>query len=215
MHPLLPLIAFTSLYWLAAGGRALATGNSEFLLYIGQMGLLGILVLWAHRLARFSMPVLWMLSVWGLMHLAGGTVPVPPQMAQINDEDQTHAVLYGLWFIRDVFKYDNLVHMYGFFAATLACGEALRPFLARGARPRLALFVVIAGAGMGLGAVNEIIEFIATVVFPKTNVGDYRNNALDLCWNAVGACAAAALTCRSLARAARSASASAAPTVSP
>jgi hypothetical protein len=45
---------------------------------------------------------------------------------------------------------------------------------------------------MGLGAINEIIEFVATVVVPETGVGGYVNNALDLCWNGVGATIAAA-----------------------
>jgi hypothetical protein len=40
---------------------------------------------------------------------------------------------------------------------------------------------------MGLGAVNEIIEFIAVVVFPNTNAGGYVNTALDLVFNGAGA----------------------------
>ncbi len=46
---------------------------------------------------------------------------------------------------------------------------------------------------MGLGAVNEIIEFIAVVVFPNTNVGGYVNTALDLVFNAAGAITAMVL----------------------
>lgn len=46
---------------------------------------------------------------------------------------------------------------------------------------------------MGLGAVNEIIEFIAVVVFPNTNVGGYINTALDLVFNALGAIVAMVL----------------------
>ena len=40
---------------------------------------------------------------------------------------------------------------------------------------------------MGLGAVNEIIEFTAVLAVPDTNVGGYYNTALDLCFNAGGA----------------------------
>ena len=40
---------------------------------------------------------------------------------------------------------------------------------------------------MGLGAVNEIIEFIAVLSFPDTNVGGYLNTSLDLVFNALGA----------------------------
>ena len=40
---------------------------------------------------------------------------------------------------------------------------------------------------MGLGAVNEIIEFSAVLMLPDTNVGGYYNTALDLCFNGLGA----------------------------
>lgn len=42
-------------------------------------------------------------------------------------------------------------------------------------------------AAMGLGAVNEMIEFSAVLLVPDTNVGGYVNTALDLCFNALGA----------------------------
>jgi len=42
-------------------------------------------------------------------------------------------------------------------------------------------------AGLGLGALNEIVEFIITVVVQSTGVGSYVNNALDLVFNFVGA----------------------------
>lgn len=184
-HPALAL--FVVAYVTAAGIRCAATGNSEFLLYVAQVAVLATLVIWAHQRANFEGLVLWSLGIWGFLHLAGGTVPVPPSTAQINDADQTKAVLYGYWFIRDWFKYDNLVHCFGFFAATLAAARALEPFLDARAPSRLALWVIVCSAGMGLGATNEMIEFAATVMFPRTNVGDYRNNALDLCWNALGA----------------------------
>ena len=40
---------------------------------------------------------------------------------------------------------------------------------------------------MGLGALNEILEFIGVLLFPKTNVGDYFNNVWDLTFNTIGA----------------------------
>jgi uncharacterized membrane protein YjdF len=198
-HPALAI--FVVAYVAAAGIRCAATGNNEFLLYVAQVGVLATLVIWAHQRANFGPLVLWSLGIWGFLHLAGGTVPVPPGMAQINDADQTKAVLYGFWFIRGWFKYDNLVHCFGFFAATLAVARALEPFLDASVRSRLALWVIICTAGMGLGATNEMIEFAATVMFPETNVGDYRNNALDLCWNALGAAVATTIALRHRSRA--------------
>jgi hypothetical protein len=49
------------------------------------------------------------------------------------------------------------------------------------------IYVYPALAAMGLGAVNEIIEFIAVLSVPDTNVGGYLNTALDLVFNAAGA----------------------------
>lgn len=46
-------------------------------------------------------------------------------------------------------------------------------------------------AGMGLGALNEVIEFIITLLVPENNVGGYVNTALDLVYNMVGAVIAA------------------------
>ncbi len=189
-HP--GLFVFTMSYILAAGARALATDNREFLMYLAQMLVLIGLILWAHRRARFSAGVLWGLSIWGMLHMAGGLVPVPVERAQ-TDPGAESAVLYSLWLIGpDRFKYDNLVHAYGFFMATMACWQAMRRYLGQRARPGLAFAVILASAGMGLGSVNEIIEFIASELFPDNNVGGYRNNSIDLIYNAIGAAAASA-----------------------
>ena len=52
------------------------------------------------------------------------------------------------------------------------------------------IYLYPALAAMGLGAVNEIIEFLAVLSVPETNVGGYVNTALDLVFNAGGAVSA-------------------------
>jgi putative membrane protein len=42
-------------------------------------------------------------------------------------------------------------------------------------------------AGLGVGAVNEIVEYIATLVVPETGVGGYDNTLLDLISDLIGA----------------------------
>jgi hypothetical protein len=49
--------------------------------------------------------------------MAGGLIAVPESWP-INGE---HRVLYSLWLIPDVLKYDHVVHAYGFGVTTLAC----------------------------------------------------------------------------------------------
>ena len=53
------------------------------------------------------------------------------------------------------------------------------------------IVVLCAAGGMGFGAFNEVVEFIATRIFPKTNVGDYENTGFDLVYNLIGATIAA------------------------
>ncbi len=42
-------------------------------------------------------------------------------------------------------------------------------------------------AGLGMGALNEVVEFIAAEIVPDSGVGGYENTALDLCADLVGA----------------------------
>jgi hypothetical protein len=46
---------------------------------------------------------------------------------------------------------------------------------------------------MGVGAANEVVEFLATRVLPETNVGGYENTGWDLVSNTVGCLIAAVL----------------------
>jgi hypothetical protein len=51
---------------------------------------------------------------------------------------------------------------------------------------------------MGFGALNEVIEFIAVLTIPNTNVGGYVNTGFDLVSNLVGCVIAAALIRRKI-----------------
>ena len=79
-----------------------------------------------------------------------------------------------------ILKFDQVVHAFGFAVATLVMYEIIRPRW-RGSRGLLS-FVAFLG-GMGLGALNEIVEFVAVLVFPATGVGGYFNTGLDLVFN--------------------------------
>ncbi len=57
------------------------------------------------------------------------------------------------------------------------------------------MLVLVAAAGMGFGAMNEVVEFIATLTMPETNVGGYINTGWDLVSNLTG-CTLAALLIR-------------------
>lgn len=116
---------------------------------------------------------LWMLSAWSGLHLAGGLAPNPTGQTDI---------LYGMWLIDGVLRWDQMVHGFGIAAATLALITA-----ARGSdRPLLWGFVL----GQGVGLANETVENVFAALVDSSNVGDAVNTAWDLGWHLIGGSAA-------------------------
>jgi len=175
------VLGFTATYTTGFAAWFLSAGNSEFIWYVLTMLLLIGLVFRIARESRFPPALLWGLSFWGLAHMAGGGVPVG------------ETVLYGVQLLPlggegelRILKYDQLVHAYGFGVTAWMLWHLMNahfPSL-RGTRT---IIVYPALASMGLGAANEIVEFAAVLIFPKTGVGGYYNTALDLVFNALGA----------------------------
>jgi Predicted membrane protein (DUF2238) len=159
----------------------LSIGNFEFVVYIATMLILIALVGLSLRKGEYPVAMLWALSIWGLLHMAGGGVPV------------AGSVLYNLRLVPLVenefyyiLKYDQLVHAYGFGVTAWVLHHLMvRHYPAT--TGTATAYVYPALGAMGLGAVNEIIEFTAVLLVPDTNVGGYYNTALDLCFNALGA----------------------------
>lgn len=191
-QPIWPVACFTFAYLFAALAVALGRGNFEFLLYIAVMLVLMGVVWVVDRRVGLSSGVLWGLSVWGLAHMAGGLVVVPPGWP-VNGENR---VLYSLWLIPGRLKYDQVVHAFGFAITTWVCWQALRAAIRHhgGApAPTFGLMVLCAAAGLGFGALNEVLEFAATLLLPQTNVGGYLNTGWDLVANLFGVTLAATL----------------------
>lgn len=186
-----PVLGFTLSYMAVALVASLRGQSGEFLLYIAVMAALLVVVAVVHLRVGLPAAALWALSLWGLAHMAGGLMPVP---AAWPIEGRSR-VLYNLWLVPQVLKYDQLVHAYGFGVVTWVCWLGLRGAFARrgvAVHPTLGLLTLCATAGMGFGAANEVVEFVATRVLPETNVGGYVNTGWDLVSNTVG-CVAAAL----------------------
>ena len=85
----------------------------------------------------------------------------------------------------------------GFGVTTWVCWQALAAILmsvgAKNVRPTFGMLVLAVAGGMGFGALNEVIEFVATLMVPNTNVGGYVNTGWDLVANLIGATVAATL----------------------
>ena len=174
----------TVAYVIAASLFAVLHGNREFVFYIVVMVSLMALIYAMHRRVGLSAALLWCLSAWGLMHMAGGLLPVPESWPTDNG-----SVLYNLWLIPNFLKYDQFVHAYGFGITTWLCWQGLSATVA--VKPTIGILTLCAAGGMGIGAFNEIVEFAATLTIPNTNVGGYNNTGWDLVANLVG-CAIAA-----------------------
>jgi len=188
-RPQAAVAAFTLAYLLPFAARCLLGGDREFLLYLAVMLLLVPAVAAVHAAVGLHVGALWGLSLWGLAHLAGGLVRVPESWPHDGA-----AVLYNWWLVPGRLKYDQVVHFLGFGLSTWICWQGLAAALRRRGcdpRPSAGLLAVAALAGMGLGAVNEIVEFVAVLTIPDTNVGGYVNTGWDLVANAAGAVAAA------------------------
>lgn len=187
-----PVITFTFGYLVIALVGAVVRRDLEFLFYIVVMLVLIGAVAVVHSHVGLSTGTLWALSVWGLAHMAGGLLVVPASWPT-NAESR---VLYTLWLIPDRLKYDHVVHAWGFGITTWVCWQGIRSAIHRrggAAVPTFGLMVLSAAAGLGFGAMNEVVEFVATLLVPETNVGGYRNTGWDLVANLTGATVAVTL----------------------
>jgi len=196
-RPPLSVVVFTLGYIGLAAVFATVGGNREFVFYIGVMLVLFGAIWVVNARVGLSPGLLWALSAWGFLHMAGGLVPIGEGLPVHGP----NRVLYSLWLIPGYLKYDQLTHAYGFGVVTWLCWQGLADGLrkagqeaGRGApRPPVGVLVLCAAAGMGFGALNEVVEFIATLTLPSTNVGGYENTGWDLVANLVGCTLAAVL----------------------
>lgn len=181
------VILVAAFYLVAAISAAVTQHNWEFLkVYIPFFMVIVAVVTLMHRRVNFSNVLLWCLTLWGALHLAGGLVKLPEGW-EFDGENQ---VFYSWWILGNWLKYDHVVHAFGFGTTTWLTWEALRASiqqrLGRKLFPSLGMISLCVFTGMGLGALNEIVEFIAVLSLPSTNVGDYYNTCWDLVANMIG-----------------------------
>jgi len=158
--------------------------NYEFIAYVGVIVLLFILILFTNKRVNYPNLVLWGLAVWGFLHMSGGAL-------RIGSEK-----IYGLVLIPivgepyNILRYDHLGHIFGFGVATLVMFVLLKPLIKFPIKNWWKISLIIMMAGMGVGAFNEVVEFVTTVFVSETGVGGYINTSLDLVSNLIGACLA-------------------------
>jgi uncharacterized membrane protein YjdF len=175
-----PILVVNLAYIVGFGALSVARLNYEFIIYTLVIVVFFVLVLLTQRRVEFSPFVLWGLTAWGVMHMAGGHVPIGA--GRLYD-----VMLVTLSPRYQVIKYDQAVHLFGFGAATLVCYHLLRRRLGAGASAGAVLLSLVVLMGMGLGALNEVIELLVVLIVPASGVGGYFNTAFDLASNMLGA----------------------------
>jgi uncharacterized membrane protein YjdF len=179
-----PFVAVVGFYLVLAVIYAVRRWNTEFLYYavimLGQIAC----VIWLDRKVRLPTWVLWSLALWGFLHMLGGSMLIPERFA---DSDTGAVTLYSLRLEPWLPRYDQTIHTFGFTVASMTAWCGIRTLLAPRRHGRIALWSLVWLCGMGLGALNEVIEFVATRILPSTNVGGYSNTGWDLVSNLLGA----------------------------
>jgi uncharacterized membrane protein YjdF len=186
-----PVLFFTACYAAAITVVSVAAGTPGLAMYLALMAVMVPVLYQVHKHYPLGPALLWSFSIWGLVHMAGGLVPIPAGWSKEGE----HSVLYSWWLIPGLLKYDQIVHAYGFGITTWLCWHMLKGALrspdGSPVRPTFGVLILCMAGGMGFGALNEVVEFIATLVLPDTNIGDYTNIGWDLVANLVGASVAA------------------------
>lgn len=156
--------------------------NYEFVMYVFVVLFFFALIIFTNKKINYPNFVLWGLSLWGLLHMCGGGILLGSEKMR----------LYGLMLINlsteySIFRYDQFVHIVGFFVATLVMFVILKPVLKKDFDNWASVSIIIIMAGLGVGALNELIEFLAVVLIPETGVGGFVNTSMDLVADLVGA----------------------------
>ncbi len=188
MHPYLgrgrgAVFFFTLAYIVAFSLGFIYGGNYEFAIYTVVM--VAALGLMTYIIRDIDIPngFLWALSIMGIIHMAGGGLHVGGegerlyayQLLDLYDDGR------GL----QLLKYDQLVHVLGYGVIAAAVHYLMyRALPEMDSIARASISVLVA---MALGSINEMAEFFAVLILPRTGVGDYFNTMLDFSFNTLGA----------------------------
>ena len=174
------IILFNAIYILAYSIYYLSIKNYEFLWYVLVLVFFAVLIAGTLRKTNFDYLILWGLSLWGFLHMSGGGLIVNGNVLYALE-------VWKFFEIGDTYilKFDQFVHAFGFFVTTLVGWHMLKPYLNNKTNYKI-IYPLLFFIATGAGALNELVEFFAVIIFPSTGVGGYYNTALDLVFNSIG-----------------------------
>lgn len=170
------VLLFTVFYLGIFTVLSLINGDYEFLIYSVVVSFIILFVTKHYHKLHLPLHLLGALSLLGVLHFLGGILRVG------------ESSLYSTYFLWGTMRFDNIIHLLAIFVLTFVAYNLLKPNLG----PRMNhspffLASILVLVSLGLGAVNEIIEFFVVATGIQAGVGSYVNNALDLVYNAIGA----------------------------
>jgi len=171
-------------------GYGLATHSPSTVGYVSSVLVIAAAVMW---LRRAVLPGLLAagLALAAVVTLAGGLIRVGHNVLY-NASTGPYSPSLGTHYL----QYDHFAHAYVSFVVVFACWFMLAaPYPGRARRRDLVLLTV--GAALGLGALNEMIEFAATLAHHGAHAGGYWNTGWDLIANFIGTTAAGLVLARS------------------
>ena len=182
------LYLFNASYLTVGGIYFLQDLNFEFVIYVGVIIGLLIGLFYLQRIIRFPLWMLWLFSIWGLMHVLGGMVPTPDGVL----------FAYRIYPFLDlggdfyILKYDQVVHAYLYGVQAIMYYYIIRSFF--GVKGyEFGVWFLAALTSLGFSGLNEIMEFLIAISLERNGVGGYENAMLDLIFNFSGAVIALAL----------------------
>ena len=152
--------------------------NFEFLVYVATILLYIFLIGISLKKIKYQNSTFIFLTIWSFLHMAGGGLTV-------NGTRLYDLMLIPIFNNLQILKYDQAVHVFGFFTATLLGFDLLKDYL-KNNKKGMTLNIILVMVGMGFGALNEILEFLSGFFDGHEGVGGYMNTSLDLCFNFIG-----------------------------
>ena len=172
----MPLSCWSTGLIVGFGALFIARLNYEFVIYVSII--IFILCLIAASIDKVEYTVAPIGLTVCPLHLAGDGILIGEKVGR------HHLIPFET---HPVWRYDQLVHIWGFGTSTLVAFCLLTGSIKKPVRHPVALGIVLVMAGLGLGALNEILEFFVSICVPQSGVGGYINTSLDLCADLIGA----------------------------